>query len=107
MKIKRRFPNFFSGFEDDETEHFINNNEELLNIDWIKDYDNIKGHIGIFYSPENYEDSPDCLMALSKDENGKIIYFVVGYIYGDGKELGLENYTEYIKREEIKDVPIS
>ena len=34
FKIKRRFPNYFSGFE--ETEHEVKTREELEHIDWIE-----------------------------------------------------------------------
>ena len=46
MKIKRRFPNFFTGFE--ETEHEVNSNEELMAIDWISSYKYIPNHLGVF-----------------------------------------------------------
>jgi len=94
MKVKRRYPNYFSGF--DETEHEINTLEELKEIDWIKGYDKIPGHMGVFYSPAGMKGSPDLLMSLSKGEDDEVIYFVVGYIYGDAKELGLKNYLDYI-----------
>jgi len=94
MKIKRRYPNFFTGFE--ETEHEVSTKEELMNIDWIKNYNKIPNHMGVFYSPKSFDDSPDMLMSLAKDNNGKVIYFVVGYIYGDAKELGLEDYKNYV-----------
>jgi len=38
MKVKRRFPNFFSGYEDQKTEHEVSSKEELMEIDWIKSY---------------------------------------------------------------------
>ena len=94
MKIKRRYPNFFSGFE--ETEHEINSNEELLEIPWIKEYNKIPGYMGVFYSPKTFNDNPDYLMSLSKDKDNKVVYFVVGYIFGDGKELGLKDYIKYV-----------
>lgn len=93
MKIRRRYPNFFSGFE--ETEHEVNSLEELKNISWIKDMEDIEGHIGIFYSPNEY-DGPDYLMALCEGDD-RPLHFVVGYIYGNGKELGLKDYHKYIK----------
>jgi hypothetical protein len=98
MKIKRRFPNFFSGFE--ETEHEINTLDELLEIPWIKAYDEIPNHMGMYYSPnesKKYDpNAPDYLMSLTRDKNGKVIYFVVGYIFGNGKDLGLEDYQNFI-----------
>ena len=95
MKIKRRFPNFFSGFEADETEHEVTSKEELLEIPWIDKYKENTNHIGMFYSPSNMDGLPDHLMALHNSPDG-VGYFVVGYIYGDGKELGLENYLEHL-----------
>jgi hypothetical protein len=97
MRIKRRFPNFFSGFE--ETEHEVNSKEELLEIPWIKNYSTIPNHMGVYYSPNDSKfepNAPDYLMSLVRDENGKVIYFVVGYIFGNGEELGLEDYTKFI-----------
>jgi hypothetical protein len=94
MKIKRRFPNFFSGFE--ETEHEVNTKEELLAIPWIKEYDKIPNHMGVYYAPRDYEDSPDLLISLTRGVSGKVIYFVVGYIFGNGKDLGLEDYKNFL-----------
>jgi hypothetical protein len=96
MKVKRRFPNFFSGYEDQMTEHEVNTKEELLAIPWIKAYENIPNHMGVFYAPRDYSDSPDCLMSLTRGKDGKVIFFVVGYIFGDGAELGLEDYTKFL-----------
>ncbi len=95
MKIKRRFPNFFEGFE--ETEHEVNSLKELLEIDWIKAYDEIPGHMGVYYSSASslLDGAPDLLMSLTR-HNGKVVYFVVGYIYGSGKDLGLEDYKNFI-----------
>jgi len=104
MKIIRRFPNFFSGFE--ETEHEVNTLDELLEIPWIKAYEEIPNHMGVFYSPnharETYgalkpDEYPDYLMSLTRRSDGTVVFFVVGYIYGDGKDLGLEDYENHIK----------
>ncbi|MFA5366354.1 MAG: hypothetical protein WC333_00325 [Dehalococcoidia bacterium] len=99
MKIKRRFPNFFEGFE--ETEHEVNTREELLNLDWVKNYEKIVGHMGLFYSPGStfVDGAPDFLMSLVRQNDGKVIYFVVGYIYGSGKDLGLEDYINFIDKD--------
>ena len=94
MKIKRRFPNSFSGFEEDVTEHEVNSLEELLNIKWISEYKENPKFIGMYYSPADYGGT-DALMALFEGE--RTAYFVVGYIFGDGKKLGLKNYLDYIK----------
>jgi len=97
MKIKRRFPNYFTGFE--ETEHEVNSKEELLAISWIKDYSKIKNHMGVYYSPKDSRfeaDAPDYLMSLTRREDGSVCFFVVGYIFGDGADLGLEDYTKFL-----------
>ena len=101
MKIQRRYPNYFSGFE--ETEHEVSSKEELLQIDWIEELLKIPNHMGMFYSPSTLrvkysqpiETAPDLLMSLTKRDD-KVTYFVVGYIYGDGSELGLEDYNKFI-----------
>lgn len=98
MIIKRRYPAFFTGFE--ETEHEVSTKEDVLNINWIKDIQKVPGHYGIFYSPSGLKDSPDVLMTLN--DNGtstKRIYFAVGYIIGGkGSDLGLEDYLEHINK---------
>ena len=98
MKIKRRFPNYFTGFE--VTEHEVSSKEELLEIPWIKAYKEIKNHMGMFYSPnesKKYDpNAPDHLMSLSRREDGSVCFFVVGYIFGNGAELGLEDYQNFL-----------
>lgn len=100
MKVKRRFPNFFSGFE--ETEHEVNTLEELLELDWIKAYKEIPNHMGVFYAHNDskLEPNPDMLMSLTRSKNGEVIYFVVGFIFGDGSKLGLTNYLEQLTESE-------
>ena len=96
MIVERRYPNFFTEFK--VTTHEVKSNEELMEIDWIKSKSDIEGHIGMFCSnsDKTNERSPDYLMALAMSPSGKFIYFVVGYIYGDSKELGLTDYKEYM-----------
>lgn len=106
MKIKRRFPNYFSGFE--ETEHEVSSKEELLNLDWTKQIsEDVKNHLGFFYAEKSFDDAPYCLMSLSRREEGSITYFVVGYIFGDPSEIGLKEYTEYIKNYKPKNDEVS
>lgn len=95
MKVKRRFPNYFTEFE--ETEHEINSKEELLELDWIKQLKNDDRWVGLYYSPKTFNDNPDYLMSLFRRGDGKISYFVIGYLFGDGKELGLTDYNEQLK----------
>ena len=96
MRLKRRFPNFFSGFE--ETEHEVNTLDELLEIPWVKAYSENPKFIGVYYAPNDskFEPAPDYLMALWYTDEGTITYFVVGYIFGNGADLGLEDYTKFL-----------
>lgn len=99
MKIKRRFPNFFTVDDSELTENEINSLEELLEVEWVKHYSKHSTHIGMFYSPKQIEyggEYPDLLMHLFQSGN-RISFFVVGYIFGNGKDLGLEDYNEYLK----------
>ena len=94
MIIKRRYPNFVSGFE--KTEHEVTTKEELLAIDWVKLLCEGERHMGMFCSPTTNSEYPSHLMSLFKTDDGKIMFYVVGYIYGDPEELGLEDYINYI-----------
>lgn len=96
MKVVRRFPNFFDGYDNEKTEHDVNSKEVLLEIPWIKAYKEIPNHMGVFYALRDYPEYPDLLMSLVRSDSGEVIYFVVGYIYGNGAELGLENYENYL-----------
>jgi hypothetical protein len=93
MKLKRRFPNFFTGFE--ETEHEVNSLEDLHNIDWIKHLNEIPNWLGLYYSPSGSATGPNYLMSLTQGED-EVVYFVIGYLYGSGKDLGLQDYKEII-----------
>jgi hypothetical protein len=92
MKIKRRFPNFFTVDDEDLTEHEVSSFEELVNIDWIKNSIDEGGIVA--YSVNNYSASYNHLMMVFDEKT----YFVVGYIFGDGKELNLKDYKELIKK---------
>lgn len=94
MKVKRRFPNYFTGFE--ETEHEVNDYQDLISIDWIKDLNTHPTSMGMYYSP-NERGGPDYLMHLFKGKD-KVLYFVVGYIFGNGEDLGLTDYNKIIER---------
>ena len=87
MKVKRRFPNFFTGFE--ATEHEVSNYDELIQIDWIKHL--IEKPAKLSYSKSSFNDTPSLLMATDCDNDSK--YFVVGYIYGNPEELGLTDFN--------------
>jgi hypothetical protein len=93
IKIKRRFPNYFSGFE--ETEHFIDSREELEKIGWVNDVINNKSFycLGISKSERNSH-----LMVLNNyDVNygGCKSYWVIGYISGENiDDLNLPDYID-------------
>lgn len=93
MKLKRRLPGFVTGIE--ETEHEVNNYEDLIKIDWVKNLLEMKNSLGLFYGQSDFGDEPDFLMSLSDGKKG-VIYFVVGYLYGEGNKLGLTNYLDKI-----------
>ena len=91
MHIKQHIPNFFDGIEPKTWE--FNNLEELLSIDWIKDWQTLStGNIeegGIIdeglpfyrYSQSKHGDSY-LLMAEWKDEKNHK-WWVLGYLSGD------------------------
>lgn len=66
--------------------------EELQNIDWIKEVW-LNGGYKLAYSPSHNNIFDFTALMAVKDKT----YFVIGYIHGDGKELGLENYINLIK----------
>jgi len=83
FKIRRRFPNSFSGFE--ETEHTVNNREDLENIDWVSHIIKLKSYYSLAVSETN-DDNIQALMVFDNyDENygGCKSWWVIGYIYGD------------------------
>lgn len=99
MKLKRRFPNYFSGFEKEKTEHEVTNKEEFENIEWIKDLMDNDGFLRFGYFKSTFEDTPTALMTFSessdKEKFPRGIFFVVGYIWGDPEELGITfNFNE-------------
>lgn len=94
IKIKRRFPNCFTGFE--ETEHLISNRTELENIDWIVNIINNKSYYSLAISKNDYDNDNHMLMVLNNyDDNygGCKSWWVIGYISGDDVDsLKLPNY---------------
>jgi len=100
FKIKRRFPNYMTGFE--ETEHFVDTVEELEKVDWI---DNWKSEASGFYkfaiskSKSEINEYHHLMALLNYDEKfgGCKSWWVIGYITGDNvDELGLEEYHKLI-----------
>lgn len=96
MKIKQRRPNYFSGF-DEEAE--INTLDELKAIPFVQNAINIKNFHGLYNSKRSRPDIPDVLMALYEYDNkygGCKIWWAIGYIFGDGNSLGLDEYHKHI-----------
>jgi hypothetical protein len=85
MRIVRRFPNFFSGFE--TTEHEVNNYEELIQIDWCKNIIDMGDRLEYSLSGA-LSGGPNYLMSVKDTET----YFVIGYIYGNPEEIGLKEW---------------
>jgi len=95
--VRRRFPNYFSGFEEEETEHIINNIADLENIDWVSHITKDKTHYSLAISETN-EDNLYLLMSLlNYDENygGCKSWWAIGFIRGDSiNELNLPDFLE-------------
>lgn len=95
MIVRKRYPNYVTGLE--VTEHDVNSKKELHEIDWIKNW--MMDGWTIAYCPkqktnqsEIIQTEPDYLIGFKSKES----YFVIGYIFGDGLELGLSNYENLI-----------
>lgn len=97
FNVKRRFPNYFSGFE--ETEHVIKNRKELEEIDWVANFVNGENHhtLAIEKAVYDYEGNRHTLMDLSYyDEKygGCKMWWVIGFIEGDDiDKLGLPEWN--------------
>jgi hypothetical protein len=85
MRIVRRFPNFFSGFE--TTEHEVNNLTDLMLIDWCQNVIDMGGTLEYSLSGA-LSGGPNYLMSVFSDKS----YFVIGYIYGNPEEIGLKEW---------------
>jgi hypothetical protein len=98
IKIKRRFPNCFSGFE--ETEHCINSRKELEQINWVENIIKNKTFYSLAISKSTKLDIPHLLMSLNSydaEYGGCKSWWVVGYIFGDSiDELDLPEYEKLI-----------
>jgi hypothetical protein len=86
MKIKRR-----TFGDNPRIESDVQNNEELLAIEWIKKTWIDAGYT-IAYSPKDSQYSNYSTLMVVKNKS----YFVIGYIDGDGSELGLSNYLDLL-----------
>lgn len=81
VKVKRRFPNFVSGF--DETEHTVYSMEELLEVDWIKHITDGESFHKLAIGREEREDIPDTLMVVThydQEYGGCKLWWVIGYV---------------------------
>ncbi len=100
--IKRRFPNFFSGFEDQETEHEVSSRQDLEEIDWIKHCTTNPNHHTLAVSPKPYDWGSHLLLTLGdydEEYGGCKSFWVIGYIKGDPLEdLGLPHSDPLIAR---------
>jgi len=99
FKIRRRYPNSFSGFE--ETEHNIDTREELVQIDWVKDMINNPNHHSLAIDKEDGGyDRPHSLMTVThydEEYGGCKLHWVVGYIWGDDiDDLELPEWTTMV-----------
>lgn len=100
--ITRRYPNYFSGFE--ETVHTVDNLKELEEIDWVANAINYKNHHTLAIStkePDKWNPDKEVvhhLMALTNyDEKygGCKRWWVIGKIVGEPvSELGLTEWTD-------------
>ena len=94
MKIKKRIPNKFeiitklNGDEDD-----VSSKEELCSLDWIKEFKEV------FYKTS---DGFDYLVIV---DSLRDVYFgtVIGYIFGSGKDIGLEECEHHIGMLKLRD----
>lgn len=79
FKVKRRFPNFFTGFE--ETEHVVKNKEELENIEWVRKFIENETFHTLAISDDGYG-YPMLMVFNNYDEeyNGCKEWWVIGYI---------------------------
>ena len=92
IKIKRRYPAYFTDF--DETENYVKNNKELMEVDWVKDFCNFKGNLGLSYTKRNDPNLPELLHHSWRNNDGIVRTYVIAYIYGSGAKLGLNQYKE-------------
>ena len=78
-KLKRRYPNFCSGFE--ETEHFFSTKEELLNIDWVKQWTEAKNYYQFSLGEQDNVPWSDGRQALMVELDGGKKWFVIGWLW--------------------------
>jgi hypothetical protein len=99
FRIKRRYPNYVSGFE--ETENEVDTIEELKEIDWVKKMINNPNHHSLAIDKEERRDDiPHSLMTVThydEEYGGCKLHWVVGYIWGDDvDDLGLPEWTTMV-----------
>lgn len=100
FKVRRRYPNYMTGFE--ETEHFIDTRDELEKVDWVDNWKSASGFhtLAISKATRDYEQGQHSLMALlNYDEkfSGCKTWWVIGFITGEPiDELELEEWDSLI-----------
>lgn len=98
FKIKRRFPNFVTGFE--ETEHQVTNRDELEKIEWVDDMMKSPDFYMLATDKSDRDDIPHSLMILThynEEYGGCKSWWVVGYIIGgDIESLDLPQWQTLI-----------
>lgn len=87
IKITKR-----SHGDNPKIENYVKDYNELINIDWIKNIWIDYGY-SIAYSPIELYDDNICHLMSVKNKS----YMVIGFIHGDGKDLGLMDYNDLIK----------
>ena len=93
MILKRRFPNYFTGFK--ETEHPIKNLKDIYNIEWVKDGLALNEDSKLAYSNTGKENVYSLMLLSNYVEKygGYKVWFVIGYLIDiDIVSLGLENW---------------
>lgn len=90
MKIRRRYPNYFSGFE--ETEHEVKTLKDVKEIDWVKQW----SEDDMFHSYAGSDNLLMTVMMYDEKYGGCKSWWVIGHIIdGTAEDLGLKHYMEY------------
>jgi len=88
-KLRRRFPNCFTGYE--ETEHEFSTLEEMLEIDWVKNATQQPDYHQLSVGSENWGDKKSLMIELNDGNT----WFVIGWLW-------LENEIDLPKWEHPK-----
>lgn len=93
MKFKQHLPSYVSGFDDDLEQADITCLHDVYSLNCVKKALTKTNSIGVFYGDNG--PTQDLLMHLYKNNNGIVEWTVLGYIYGKGYELGLQDYEQH------------